>query len=343
MPLHHGANEQGAWDMGAWSASFPGHHLIGETDAREALSALWGVTVPDAQGAGNRRIFNEARAGQVKAMFLLGDHVHYEDGTLGDVTGGLDALEFLVATSAFPSAITERANVVFPAEVWAEKTGTYTNIERRVQPLRKVAKNKRVDSRSDLDVICAIAGAMGAQGFSWDGPAQVLDEIGQAVPEYAGISWERLLREKLNIATIPSDEPQPTQVMYTGNVLTGLQWPCAPEGASDAPELFVDRFRHGKARLEPVAWHPRQERDSRFPLMLAHGRVLVDAGRKPNVTVVGKRNRVEREERFVLNPADAAAAKLGEGVAASVTTEDGVRTARNGGAVGCCPCLAWCP
>ncbi|MXY60427.1 MAG: hypothetical protein F4Y96_08400 [Chloroflexi bacterium] len=85
----------------------------------------------------------------------------------------------------------------------------------------------------------------------------------------------------------------------------------------------MDRFRHGKARLQPVAWHPRLAVDPQFPLMLAHGRVLLEPGRKPNVTVVGKRNRVEREERFVLNPADAAAARLGEGDAASVTTPDG--------------------
>lgn len=319
MPLYQGANTQGGFDMGAWAAALPGHHLLEEDDAREALGAQWGVPVPEERNPGNRSLFARAREGGIKAMVMLGDHVHYEDGTLGDVTGALDALDFLVATSAFPSEITERANVVFPAEVWAEKTGTYTNIERRVQPLRKVAKNKRVDSRSDLEVLCAIAGAMGAQGLSWDGPSQVLDEIAQVVPEYAGISWERLLRERLDIATTPSDEPQPTQVMYTGNVLTGLQWPCA----SDDGQLFVDRFRHGKARLQPVAWHPRPEQDARFPLMLAHGRVLIEPGRKPNVTVVGKRNHVEREERFVLNPADAAAANLNEGDAASVTTADG--------------------
>ena len=78
----------------------------------------------------------------------------------------------------------------------------------------------------------------------------------------------------------------------------------------------MDRFRHGKARLQPVAWHPRPRATRQFPLMLAHGRVLIEPGRKPNVTVVGKRNRVEREERFVLNPADAAAANLNEGDAA---------------------------
>lgn len=324
MPLYHGANAQGAWDMGVWSAAMPGHNLIQETpETHEALGALWGVPAPLEHGSGNRHMFDRAREGGIKAMIMLGDHVHYEDGTLGDVLGGLDKLEFLVATSAFPSAVTERADVVFPAEVWAEKTGTYTNIERRVQPLRKVTKNKRVDSRSDLDVLCAIAGAMGASGLPWDGPPQVLDEIAQVVPEYAGISWERLLRERLDIVTTPSSEPQPTQVMYTGNVLTGIQWPCAAEGSEDDGELFVDRFRHGKARLQPVAWHARPVVDAQFPLMLAHGRVLLEPGRKPNVTVIGKRNNVQREERLVLHPADAAAAGLGEGDAAIVTTADG--------------------
>ena len=325
LPLYQGANGQGAMDMGVWPAALPGHDLIAEApEARDALAALWGAPIPTEPGAGNRRTFDRAREGSIKAMLILGDHVHYEDGTLGDVPAALDALGFLVATSAFPSVVTERADVVFPAEVWAEKTGTYTNIERRVQPLRKVAKNKRTNARSDLDVVCAIANAMGAQGFAWDGPSQTLDEIAQAVPEYAGVSWQRLLRERLDIAVTPSDAPQPTQVMYTGNVLTGLQWPCPPEGAAaDAPDLFAGRFRHGKARLQPVAWHPRPTPDAQFPLMLAHGRVLLEPGRKPNVVVEGKRNRVEREERFVLNPADAAAANLHEGDAAVAATADG--------------------
>ena len=122
MPLYHGANEQGAWDMGAWSASLPGHHLVQEAEAREALERLWGAQLPDSPGAGNRRIFDEARTGRITGMVVLGDHVHYEDGSLGDVVAGLDRLEFLVVSDAFMSAAAERANVVFPAEVWAEKS-----------------------------------------------------------------------------------------------------------------------------------------------------------------------------------------------------------------------------
>ncbi len=323
MPIYHGANEQGAWDMGAWSNALPGHRLLDEQDAVEALGALWGAPLPADPGSGNRNMFDRARDGQVKAMVVLGDHAHYEDGGLGDAFSALDKLEFLVVSDAFMSPAAERADVVFPAEVWAEKTGAYTSIERRVQPLRKVLKNKRVDSRSDLEIIGALARALGAGAFGCETPEQTLDEIARAVPEYAGVSWERLLRERIEVATPPDNEPQPTQVMYTGSVAAGLQWPCAGPDDPGAPQLYANGFRHGKAQLQPVAWHPRPQRDAQFPLMLAHGRVLAQHERKPNVVVVGKRNRIEREEQLVLNPADAAAAGLGEGAMAVVATERG--------------------
>ena len=322
VPIHYGANDQGAWDMGLWPSSLPGHRFIADA-AREEVGALWGSPVPAEQGAGNRRIFDEARAGRITAMLMLGDHVHYEDGSLGDVPAALDALEFLVVSAAFASAATERANVVFPAEVWAEKTGTYTNIERRVQPLRKVVKNKRTEARSDLEIVEGIARAMGADGFAWDGPEAVLDEIGRVVPEYAGVTTERLLRERLDVPTLPSDEPQPTQVAYTGNVLAGLRWPAPPEGAAEPTDPLAGVLRYGKARLQPVAWHPRPRRSAEFPLALAHGRVLIQPGRKPDVVAEGKRNRVSREERLVLHPADAAAGGLREGDSAVAVTEAG--------------------
>ncbi len=323
LPILHGTNEQGAWDMGAWSNAIPGHHLLADESAVEALGALWGAPLPAQPGSGNRNMFDRARDGRVKAMLVLGDHTHYEDGGLGDTLSALNKLEFLVVSDAFMSPAAERADVVFPAEVWAEKTGTYTSIERRVQPLRRVMKNKRVDARSDLATLAELARAMGAAGFGCGSPEETLEEIGCAAPEYAGITYERLLRDRIEIATPPDDEPQPTQVMYTGSVAAGLQWPCPDASASGSPRLYANGFRHGKARLQPVAWHPRPSRDAEFPLMLAHGRVLLQPGRKPDIVADGKRNRMEREEQLLLNPADAAAAGLAEGQRAQAVTDRG--------------------
>ena len=111
--------------------------------------------------------------------------------------------------------------------------------------------------------------------------------------------------------------------MYTGDIAAGLQWPCSGADDPGAPQLYASGFRHGKAQLQPVAWHPRPQRDAQFPLMLAHGRVLAQHERKPNVVVVGKRNRIEREEQLVLNPDDAAAAGLADGRRAVVVAERG--------------------
>ena len=324
IPLFHGANDQGAWDMGVWPGALPGHDMLADEGARERIGALWGAEVPEAPGSGSRAMLAAARNGRLDAMLLMGDHVHYEDGTMGDVAAALDGLSFLVVTDAFLSPIAQKADVVLPASQWAEKTGTYTNIERRVQLLSHVLTNKNVRSRSDLEVLCAIAGRIGAAGFEYEGPEQVLDEIAQAVPAYAGISAERLRAQVISVPKPSNDNPLPTQVMYSDEVRTGIQWPCASASDAGTPDLYAREFRHGKARLGELTWRERPTHDdARFPLLLAHGRVLAQPGRPAEVAADGGRNRIERDEELVLSPADAEAAGLGDGQRAVATTTGG--------------------
>ena len=326
IPLYHGANEQGAWDVGAWSNSLPGHNLVQNENARNALSEFWNSPVPAAQGSGNKSMFEAATHGSIKSMVLLGNHVHLEDGGLGEVSSALKNLEFLVVAEAFESSITQFANVVLPAEVWAEKTGTYTNIERRIQPLKKIVKNKKSDARSYLSIICSIANELGVPGFKYVDSDEVLSEIAQLVPEYRGVSYARLLTEAINYPQIPTNDPQPTQVMYSGNVLTGLQWPCMAEESAGTAVLYENgEFRYGKAQLFTAAWHPKPQITKGFPMMLAHGRVLIQPTRKPNiVTDSNGSNTIEREEQFQINPVDAKLLNLGNGQNATIETFDGV-------------------
>ena len=320
MPLFHGANDQGAWDMGVWPGVLPGHDMLADDEARARIGALWGAEVPAAPGSGGRAMLAAARNGRLDAMLLMGDHVHYEDGTLGDVAAALEHLSFLVVTDAFLSPIAQKADVVLPASQWAEKTGTFTNLERRVQLLSHVLTNKNVRSRSDLEVLCAIAGRMGATGFEYEGPDQVLDEIAQAVPAYAGISAERLRAETISVPKPSDDNPLPTQVLYSNEVRTGIQWPCTSASDAGTPDLYADEFRHGKARLGELPWRERPTHDdARFPLLLAHGRVLAQPGRPAEVAEDGGRNRIERDEELVLNPADAERSGLEDGQRAAVT------------------------
>jgi predicted molibdopterin-dependent oxidoreductase YjgC len=257
-------------------------------------------------------------------MVMLGDHVHYEDGTLGDVGAALDKLEFLVVADAFRSAAVEKADVVFPTTVWAEKTGTFTNMERRVQLLRPVVVNKHADVHADLDVLLGIASAMGAPGLAFDSPASVFEEIVKAVPVYAGISHERLAAETVAVPKPSNDEPMPTQVLYSNDVQQGIQWPSPSKDDKPSSFLYEKSFRYGKARLAAIAWSERPATPTvAQPFLLAHGRVLIQSGRDADVTADGNRNRVGRTEELLLNTADAQKLGIEDGQAVKATSADG--------------------
>ena len=323
LPMYQGANDQGAWDMGVWPMALPGHAFVADPANRQRFSQAWGMQVPEQRGHGNRHTFDAVEAGGIKAMVLLGDHVHYEDGTLGDVGSALDKLDFLVVTDNFRSPLAEHANVVFPSRTWAEKEGTYTNIERRVQLLRHVALNKQTDARTDLEIVADLAQRLGAQGFDWEGPAEVFDEIARVVPEYAGLSHQALRDAAFEPPKPSNDNPLPTQVLYSTRVQTGIQW--ANPGASDGASLYAGgAFRYGKARLGELGWHTRPDVTTKeHPLMLAHGRVLAQQGMPLEVLNTGPVNTVKRDEQLVLHPDDAKRLKLEDGAAATATTAAG--------------------
>ena len=307
----------------------PGHRHVAHAQDRAALEALWGAPIPadDPAPLRVREAFAAARKGEVKAMLILGDHVHYEDGALGDTAAALESLDFLVVSDAFLSHAAQRANVVFPAAVFTEKRGTFTNMERRVQPLRQAAVNRAVDARSDLETLQALANALGASGFDFDGPEAVLDEIAQAVPQYAGVSYRRLIDEAVPTLKPSNDNPLPTQVLYSNVVAMGIQWPCPAPGHPGTPHFAPE----GRAQLAPAEWRPRprhgadspESQGGRFPLLLAQGRVLAQPEREVSIRRNGGLNQVAREEELTLHPADAARAGLADGQAARAVTAQG--------------------
>jgi len=256
----------------------------------------------------------------------------------------------------FMSPIAERADVVLPASAFLETKGTYTNLERRIQPLKKVFKLKTVDSRPGSEIISDIARRMGAQGFDFDGPEQVLDEIARVVPHYAGVSYQRLLDEAVVTIRPSTDNPLPTQVQYSDKVSMGIQWPCVSAEDAGTPTLYEESFLHGKARVAALTWReqPKHE-DTKFPLLLAHGRVLVQPGQAMDVVQVervskrhsvialpmavgagagqaletplttghGVRNRIERQEHVILTAADAKKAGVSDGQHVKAVTRTG--------------------
>jgi predicted molibdopterin-dependent oxidoreductase YjgC len=322
LPLYHGANDQGAWDMGVWPMALPGHVFVQDSEAQVRFADLWGGALPTVPGSGNVNIFNAASEGRIKAMLILGDHVHYEDGTYGDVGAALDKLEFLVVSDPFLSEAAKRADVVFPATTWAEKRGTYTNVERRVQPLRPMVEPHNTEARSDLDIVAGIATAMGARGFVYDGPEAVLMEIGEAVPFYGGITYESLMAGAVETPKPSNDNPQPTQVMYSDRVVQGVKWPCVKDGQETAV-MYEGGFRYGKAKLGVLSWGERPAPSDELPLMLVHGRVLAEKGRPADVVEENGRNHVGRTEELLLHPDDAERLGIEDGQLIRAADRDG--------------------
>jgi predicted molibdopterin-dependent oxidoreductase YjgC len=323
MPLYEGANEQGAYDMGAVPNALPGHEPVGDSGSMTRFRDLWDAPVPTAPGLSAAEMFAGARDGRIKAMMLLGDHTHYEDGTFGDVGAALENLEFLVVSDAFMSDIASRANVLFPALQSLEKRGTITNLERRVQPLRPVLAPKKGDARSDLTIVSDIATALGARGFTDVDSDAALAEAGRAVEEYRGISYERLLSEGHVTPKPSNDNPQPTQVLYSDVVYHGIQWPCTSSADAGSSVFYAESFREGNAQLAALVWQERPQNPDGFALTLAHGRVLQQEVRDAQISAESGMNRVTRTEHLVLSPVDADELGVEEGEALAVVAESG--------------------
>ncbi len=276
-PLLRGANEQGARDVGC---------------------------VPQEQGLGVRQVFDAIGRGEVKAMLIAGYHHGLVNGEVEGALEALGSLDFLVVQDTFLTELGERADVVLPAAAFVERQGTLTNQERRVQRLRP-AKAFPGEARPDWWIIAQVAHRMGASGFAYPDASAVFDEIAQAVPQYAGMSYARL------------------------DSVNGLQWPCPTAEHPGTPVLYTQGFPEGKVRLsrlsgmehQPVAVGASRE----FPLLWAPGRVLHQPERAVEVVRGKGLNLLRRTEYLQAHPQDARTLGVAEGDAVELVTASGER------------------
>ena len=329
-PLRRGTNEQGAWDMGCVPHLLPGYQSIDDSPGRHAVESAWGSLVPIEGGLDVRGMFESVRQGEIKAMFVVGDipdpaaaglsNRTASVGSGSDLLGTLDNLDLLVVQDHFLSPIARRADVVLPRSTFAEKEGTFTNLERRVQALRPVITLKKSEARPEWWSICQLARRMDAAGFDFAGPAEILEEIARIVPLYGGISSGRLEAEATLVARPDPGNPLPIQVLYSEKEYRGLQWPCSTARHEGTPLLYSDGFPRGQAVLmvpdlkaaDPVAVEG-------YPYLFVPGRVLLQAQRDIEV-VKGRSNSIERDELVDLNPDDARSLDIGDGDLVEVRT-----------------------
>ncbi|MBI2935938.1 MAG: molybdopterin-dependent oxidoreductase [Chloroflexi bacterium] len=304
FPLRSGANAQGAWDFGCAPHLLPGFQHVADASARERLKGLWGAPIPSTPGVGANGIFRAIQERRVRALHVLGDSATFDDAALHTMSEA----EFLVVHDAFLSGVAQQADVVLPAAAFAERGGTYTSLERRVQLLRHAVAPKG-ESRPDWAILSLLATRMGSHGFVYQDVEQVFQEGTSLVSSYAGISFQRLQKD-------------------------GVQWPCPTSDHPGTRNLYESGFAIGgvgqggvegsRARVLPFdpapapAWHSQE-----FPLLYAPGRVLAQPQRE--ITVMRGRglNQIQREEVVELHPADAAALGVSEGDEIEVITPAG--------------------
>jgi formate dehydrogenase alpha subunit len=189
-PMFPQSNGQGAFDMGCLPDLLPGHEGIEDKEARKRFEEGWERTIPEAPGFSCMEMFDRIIEGRIKALFVVGEDPFITLPNPERLKNSLRQIEFLVVQDQFMSGIAQFAHVVLPGVSFAEKDGTFTSMERRVQRVRK-AISPVGDARPDWKIFCDLSGRMGYP-MTYDSPSRVMDEISSLVPLYRGMTYPAL-------------------------------------------------------------------------------------------------------------------------------------------------------
>ena len=250
-PLRGQNNVQGASDAGLIPMVLPDYQPVGDDAVRAKFEALWNSPLDPQPGLTVVEIMHAIHDGVVRGMYVMGENPAMSDPNLHHARAALASLEHLVVQDIFLTETAHYADVVLPASAFPEKTGTFTNTDRRVQ-LGRQALPPPGEARQDLDIIMDMAGRLGLR-WNYASPRDVFAEMRQAMPSIAGITWERLEAE------------------------SAVTYPCEREGDPGQPVIFTEQFPRagGKAQLVPAAFRNADELpDGEYPFVLITGRQL---------------------------------------------------------------------
>ncbi|MEV6233241.1 formate dehydrogenase subunit alpha [Saccharopolyspora shandongensis] len=299
LPLRGQNNVQGASDMGALPDVLPGYQPISDAGIRDRFAAAWGHPVPGRPGLRIPQMFDAAIAGDVRALYVIGEDIAQSDPTSGHVRDALRACDLVVCHDLFLSRTAEHADVVLPAASFLEKDGTFVNFDRRFQRVRPALTTPgRADT--DYGILLGLADALSAD-LGCRTPAEALAECAALAPVFAGISHHRL------------DAEGP------------LHWPCRAPGRPGEAVLHLDRFAtpDGRAALAALPYLPPGEQpDAEFPYLLVTGRRLVHYN-TGSMTRRTANTELRPAETLELHPADAARLGVRDGTEVTVTSRWG--------------------
>ncbi len=249
-PLRGQNNVQGACDLGGLPNVFPGYQAVSDPAVNEKFEKAWGTDLPEEIGLTVVEMVELADSGDIKAMYVMGENPLLADADINHARKAMENLEFLVVQDIFLSETAEIADVVLPGASYAEKDGTFTATDRRVQRVNKAIEPVG-DSKPDWEIIQLLASQMGAPGFDFSSPEEIMKEIASLTPIYGGIRYERL---------------------RNGTV---IHWPCPTEDHPGTPYLHKDKFSRGLGKFHAIAYRePAELIDEAYPLVLTTGRIM---------------------------------------------------------------------
>jgi formate dehydrogenase major subunit len=300
-PLRGQNNVQGSCDMGALPNTFPGYQKVTDAAVRQRFEQAWGVSLSGEPGRTIPGVFDGIESGAIRALYVFGENPMRSDPDVNHVEHCLDHVDFLIVQDIFLTETAQKADVVLPGASFAEKDGTFSSTERRVQRIRKAIEPVG-DSRPDWRIIMELMQAMGYDA-DYASPEDVFDEMRSVTPTYAGISYARLEQG-------------------------GIQWPCWDDAHPGTPVLHVGQCDNGRGQFSAIDHRdPAEMPDEEYPLMLTTGRVVAHYHTGTMTRRCWGLNGLSPEESLEINPADAEELGLEHGDPIVVTTRRGeVRT-----------------
>ncbi len=248
-PLRGQNNVQGACDMGGLPNVYTGYQPVADLAVAKKMETAWGVTgLSTRPGLTVTQMMPAAHEGKLKALYIIGENPLVSDPDLNHLKKCLEQLEFLVVQDLFLTETARLAHVVLPSCCFAEKEGTFTNTERRVQRVRK-AVDPPGEAKDDWRILCDLATRMG-YAMTYGSPQEIMEEIARVTPSYGGITYDRI------------DD-------------VGLHWPCPNPEHPGTPILHREQFTSGRGKFHAIDYLPPAEAaDAEYPLYLTTGRVL---------------------------------------------------------------------
>jgi formate dehydrogenase alpha subunit len=302
-PLRGQNNVQGACDMGALPNVYTGYQGVADPNNKQKFETAWGAKLNDKPGLTVTEMMNAAHEGKIKAMYIVGENPTLSEADTNHTLEALRKLDFLVVQDIFQTETTREADVILPAVSFAEKDGTFTNTERRVQRVRKAVEAVG-EAKPDWWITDEIARLMGAKGFDYKNAEEIMSEINKLTPSYAGITYARLEKG-------------------------GLQWPCPNTEHPGTPILHTAQFSRGKGRFVPITYRPSAELpDAEYPLVLTTGRSLFQYHTGTMTRKVKGLNDILGEGKVDINPKDAQTLGIANGEMVKITSRRGSVTAK---------------